>query len=807
MIQKEKVNLSNLYKNDKFKAIIKKLTIEEELNDEEQSFILSVALVFLNHYDSDKRLSTYVEFAYFIILNYSIQYRNYKPLYDFATEFGFFPISKYIIKNNLLQNLSIKDTLIDDYMEEFSYQNTFIQTLEQYDIHNKILNDENQEISFIAPTSYGKSSIVLDLIKSFDTRHNKIGIIVPSKSLLLQTYLLIKKERLNFKLIIHDEMYNNEEKFIGILTQERALRLIDKYDVSFDVLFIDEAHNLFTKNPRSILLSRLIKKNKIKNDNSKVIYLSPLISNSNSLKIDSLQNISEQKITFNIKEPSLFEFNDNKSYIYNRFVDDFFELSSYTDYLNYIKQTSKNKNFIFLRRPLKIEEFTKKLYAFIDDEIVDDEIESLIEILGKNVHSKFYTTKFLKKGIIYIHAKIPDQIKEYLESKFKKIGSLKYIVANTVILEGINLPIDNLYILNTHSVDKNELVNLIGRVNRLNEIFLTAQSGLHKLMPNVHFLNCEFSRSNSNMRNSIKKLRSRIFDDKVSNPTLENFDIEQLDEAQKVKIERIIENEEFIFNSSNSLRDRLKKYCIENNINLFYSDEEKLYDWLRDRINLINSKLDKWNEYDVIDKVFILFVSKLDFIGDFEIERLKNKEARNFYKMHIENSHKYTLNENINKTYQYFESIKNTDDSEFYIGESYGEKRRESDRYNQNAREVYVDLSLKDEEELVNLAIVKLKIEDDFVAYKINTLVQMMYEMELLSEDEYNLHFYGTTALKNIDLIKFGLPSSLIVKLDTDNQLENISFDEFGNIFTNEQFESYKTTIDDFLLFQIEKFI
>jgi len=36
MIQKEKVNLSNLYKNDKYKAIIKKLTIEEELNDEEQ---------------------------------------------------------------------------------------------------------------------------------------------------------------------------------------------------------------------------------------------------------------------------------------------------------------------------------------------------------------------------------------------------------------------------------------------------------------------------------------------------------------------------------------------------------------------------------------------------------------------------------------------------------------------------------------------------------------------------------------------------------------------------------------------------
>jgi hypothetical protein len=49
------------------------------------------------------------------------------------------------------------------------------------------------------------------------------------------------------------------------------------------------------------------------------------------------------------------------------------------------------------------------------------------------------------------------------------------------------------------------------------------------------------------------------------------------------------------------------------------------------------------------------------------------------------------------------------------------------------------------------LAIVKLKIEDDFVSFQLNKFITMMYDYKLIDEDEYNLQIYGT---KNISKSK-----------------------------------------------------
>jgi len=261
MNQEEIKSLNKLAQNEKFSGIIKKLTIGTELLENEKTYILTIALLFLRYYDNDKKFTTYIEFAYYIILKYSIQYQEYKPLYDFSTEFGFFPIAKNILVNNLLDNLSIKDILIGSEIDFYNYKNQYIQTLEQFDTHKNFLEKELKEIAFIAPTSYGKSSIIVDLVKKYNTDNIKIGVIVPSKSLLIQTFNLLKKENLEKRLLLHDEMYDNDKSFIAIFTQERALRLLKKEDICFDILFIDEAHNIFKKDSRSILLSRFIKRN------------------------------------------------------------------------------------------------------------------------------------------------------------------------------------------------------------------------------------------------------------------------------------------------------------------------------------------------------------------------------------------------------------------------------------------------------------------------------------------------------------------------------------------------------------------
>lgn len=806
MNKEEIKNLNVLAKNTKLDEIIEKLTIGNELSENEKTYILTIALIFLRYYDFDKRFTTYIEFAYYIILKYSIQYKDYKPLYDFSTEFGFFPISKNILDNELLNNLSIKDILIDSEIDLYKYNNQYIQTIEQFNINKKIIEQDCRELAFIAPTSYGKSSIIVDLIKKYNEDNIKIAVIVPSKSLLIQTFKLLKKENFKKRLLLHDEMYNNDESFIAIFTQERALRLLKKEDIYFDIIFIDEAHNIFKKDSRSILLSRLINRNLQRNQDSKIIYLSPLIQDANNLKVGNTQIINEQRIHFNIKEPEIFEFlkcGDIRQY--NRFIGKFYNIGNILNYLEYIKNNSLSKNFLYLNRPKMVEQLANE----IADQLPSiDDIQDIIYILNENVHEDFYISKLLNKGVIYLHGKLPDIIKEYLEYKFKTVPSIKYIIANTVILEGINLPIDNMFILNVHKLSERELTNLIGRVNRLDSIFTTDTNNLDKLLPKVHFLNTdEYGRKNGKMQTSIEKLRSRFFKDKIQNPTLELFDINKLEESEKLKTIELINNEKYLQLETVNELEKLKKYLIENELNSFYTEFENIYKNIYKRIKYIKNNFDKWQKVRLIDKVYYLFIKKIEnYISKYEFKRLEFEPTRNYYSIYIERSHRNTLKENINHLFGYFKKRIIEKNSEFYFGESYGEKPKSTSTYAGYSKNVYVDLSKKKDDELINLAIIKLQMEDNFISYKLNKFVEMMYDYKLITDKEYNLHIYGTEKPKNIDLIKFGLNSSLISRLETDGQLENLTFDDYGNLIGNTNFEDFLENIDDFYKFQINKF-
>ena len=805
MTDKEKRNLTNINKIEKFKTIMKKLTIGVVLDYDEKVYILSTALVFIEFYKKDRRYTSYREFAYYIILKYSLSCNDFKALYDFSTEFGFYPISKDLIDKSLFQNDKIKDVLIDITLETYRTNESYIETFEQHKTKSSLINNNFNEMAYIAPTSFGKSAVIVDLIKTHNYQNKKTAIIVPTKSLLMQTYRMIKSEGFNTRLLIHDEMYDNDESFIAIFTQERALRLLDNYGISFDVLFVDEAHNLMNKDSRSILLSRLIRKNYFLNPLHKVIYLSPLVSDIDTLKIVSDQVIQEKKIHFNIKEPEIYEYRlDKNVYQYNRFVNDFYTLGQYENGLDYLVSKFQQKNFIYLRQPKKIEELSNILVEKLPN-VNDDAINELIASLKENIHEKFYIVDLLHKGIIYLHGKLPDLIKEYLEYKFKNIKNLKYVIANSVILEGINLPIDSLFILNTHALGAKELTNLLGRVNRLDTIFSSQENELKKLLPQIHFINHEyFNRKNSKMKNKIELLRSRIFKDKVNNPILDSFDMDKLTTEEQKKAQLLINNEEVIFTAANTEEEALKKYCITQGIHLYYSDFDSVNNKLQKRINNIKKNLSKWNSLNLMEKIYVLFIRNIDELSDFEFKRLKEKKARNFYETHIVRSHQYSLKENINDMFTYFKEGNN---KEFYIGQSYGEFEKETHSYQQGKLNVYIDLSSKNDKELVNLAIVKLQMEDSFISFTLAKFIEMLYDFELISEQDYNLYIYGTEERKNIELVKFGLNGNLISRLENDGQLKNISFDSVGNITVNESFKRFKNSINDFYRFEIERFL
>jgi hypothetical protein len=233
------------------------------------------------------------------------------------------------------------------------------------------------------------------------------------------------------------------------------------------------------------------------------------------------------------------------------------------------------------------------------------------------------------------------------------------------------------------------------------------------------------------------------------------------------------------------------------------------------KIKGIEKNSSSWHDIKLLDKIFKIFIEDFQnedkFIIDFEFFRLKQEVARNFYEVYIENR-KFSLKQNVNKLYKYLKNRKESEDKKhhiYYIGETYGELPYKSETYFKDIhnKNVAIDLTKKDDKELINYAIVKLKIEDDFISFKLNKFIVFLYDYDLISDDVYNKYIYGTTDKKVISFSKFGLNISLITKLEKDNQIINLSFDSSNNLRANQLFRLYLQKLSDFKRFEIERFI
>ena len=172
---------------------------------------------------------------------------------------------------------------------------------------------------------------------------------------------------------------------------------------------------------------------------------------------------------------------------------------------------------------------------------------------------------------------------------------------------------------------------------------------------------------------------------------------------------------------------------------------------------------------------------------------------------------KLPLKNNINSTYRYFKTKADSNEPKLFIGTTYGETTKETKKYENKKyqRNVYIDLAKykNDDSKLINLAIVKLKIEEDFISFKLNKLINFMYDFDLISKNEYNLHTYGTDNEKLIKLSKIGLNVNIISKLIEDNQNEKIGVDDYGNLIPRDGFKEYVKQQSELFQFEINKYL
>ena len=794
------MSVKKLYRIDEFKKMIQKLYQQEEMSEQELEFSLGCAIVILQEFDKghDREL---FELAYNIILRYAKMTKDYRPLYDISYNYGFYPTVDYITNKELIEEDGIQYAMLGYRMKKYKNEG-YVETLEQNKTRKEIIKTTERNIAFIAPTSSGKSSIIVQHLQQNENIKKAI-IIVPTKSLINQTNLEIRKHIRTRKVFTHDGMYNGEEAFVGVLTQERALRLLENNPtLELDCVYIDEAHNILSNEARNIILARTLRVISRRQPRTQFIFLTPFISQVNNLQVKDLREIEEQRISYNLKEPNIFyRGEDGAVEILDRFSGTTYQIGYCEDTFDYIKANEKTKNFFFLNKPRLIEQFAEDLYGNTEEIEKDKDVEEIKRILEKTVHPDFKMIKYLSHGIVYMHAKIPENIKDYMLGKFKTVPSLKYLVANVVIMEGINLPIDCLFVLRLYRMNNSAIHNLIGRVNRLNNVYDMKKNNLDGLLPDIHFVETEkYATKSPKMKNIVTKLYDSEEDD-VKNPILENYSGVALSSSVITNNRKIVEQEDAYFNKPESEIDSFKRKLISSGMNqLVEVDDENV------RIIYSNIRSIQRNcvYKDVIDIVRYAFITNNVKVTDKAFRRLQYDQAVSYYKHFIQDMKNCDLQTLVTKHLKY--QLSRSDKRYMYVGTDFGEIKG-SQVGGIVGQPVYVDVREKSLPELINLLIVKIKIEQDFLGFQYNRAVYFLHDIGVINDNQFNLEIYGTNDERIIQLLNTGIPLNLLRLFEDNMQMENLYLDDYGNLCGNAHLREYMETQNEYVKYQIDKYV
>lgn len=372
--------------------------------------------------------------------------------------------------------------------------------------------------SYSGPTSMGKSFIMRMFIKDeivLQGVKKNYALIVPTKALINEVRSSIIKdlgsnlERMNYRVVsaASDVALEEDHNFIFVLTPERLLYLlISRPEIEIDYLFIDEAHKLSGKNSRGPFYYKVVDMLLKKSNKTHFIFASPNIPNPQvylQLMNDAIENGEENKLasTYSpvIQVKFLMNFAGGKIEIYN-------EHTNKTILLARINKSDMKLNdmlLLFEAKNMRVapEERTQTIVyyngrtkaidaarAFANSRGItekrDPELIALSKDISQEVHGDYYLADMIKKGIAYHIGYLPASIRTRIETLFQT-GHITTMFCTSTLLEGVNLPADNLFITDNkifrQQMNPVDFRNLIGRVGRIS----------YNLYGNVYFVSEE----------------------------------------------------------------------------------------------------------------------------------------------------------------------------------------------------------------------------------------------------------------------------------------------------------------------------
>lgn len=359
------------------------------------------------------------------------------------------------------------------------------------------LNDRS--FSYSGPTSMGKSLIMRTFIKDkiLSGFKGNFAILVPTKALISEIASNIIKFDLqdelsnkNYKVVTSgNSLFFKQDNinYIMVMTPERLLYTLISYsEMSIDYLFIDEAHKISEPDGRATFYFKVTDMLIERPRKPHVILASPNIPNPEvylkALPVEQVENptflrttftpVSQMKYVLDTVSKDFIVFNEHsKRWSPFEKIDSLDPSDTPSSLIrDLIDKDKKKSNIIYCsgrERAVEMARVYAQTLPYLENKVLDDVAKEIKD----DIHADYYLADIIKKGVAYHVGYLPLHIRTKIEELYRD-RHIKSIFCTSTLIEGVNLPADNLIVLSCRigskgNMNQVEFKNLLGRVGRI----------------------------------------------------------------------------------------------------------------------------------------------------------------------------------------------------------------------------------------------------------------------------------------------------------------------------------------------------
>ena len=369
-----------------------------------------------------------------------------------------------------------------------------------FDTQKQVLSElnRNQFYSFSAPTSMGKTFVIKTFIKNklSDDNCQNFVIVVPTRALLSEIangLIIDLKDKLGLnkhKVVTNIASVRPGEKYIAVLTPERLYySLLKQPTIHFSYIFIDEAHKISDKDKRSVTYYKILDMLRGKN-NANVYFASPVIPNPDVyLELTDFYTQSDNQsggraFAFSpvVQNKIYLDFQTKEYSVVNNISNSMVSCGSFDGVISNKMQAllslGQGKcNLIYVSSANKAVDYANQLMGLFNEDTAYDrsseiykELDNVARQIEQKIHNEYYLAKLIRKRIAFHIGALPAEIRSQIEQLLRK-GYIRYCFCTSTLLEGVNVPVDNLFVFdNKKGSAKMSVIdafNLIGRAGRV----------------------------------------------------------------------------------------------------------------------------------------------------------------------------------------------------------------------------------------------------------------------------------------------------------------------------------------------------